>query len=362
MRNLFALLACIISFVMPITTAWGETKQYALDFTNMQTLPDGWVKGSKVDFKSAGDINCLFFGIRGGSTYDYILSSPVFYKVTRISVWVEKIDRNTSFTLYFESPTGEMLQSNLYENTYASTSRQEIIFENNNENPFPDNNTTNYCISLFADNVYVSSITITYEERPQDEDNVTAFILKNHFGDDDTSLSWIDLAAGNVQIAFSGTAQYISSLHYAQLKDDGCIIITAPHITKVEAATNFLGETIMMNGTETSTWEGDADKVELTPPSGGQSCITAIAVYTSNDSQSAAMPIQVPRAAYARGLQNKIIIDGTYDKADIFNTAGTLIKSLADGTGQTAITIDAGCYIIRFSNGNHVFSRKVIVR
>ena len=366
MRNLLSFFVCIISYMVLPTMAFCESKQYVMDFTSAQSLPDGWVKGNKVDFKAINDINCLFFGIRGGSTYDYILSSPIFYKVTRISVWVEKIDRNTDFTLYFESPTGEMLQSNLYKNTSAVTSRREIVFENNAEYPFPIDD-TNYCISMFANNVYVSSITITYEERPKGEDNVTAFILKNFFGGDDAGLSWTTLKTGEVQTAFTGTAQYISSLFYASLQDDGCITITAPNITKVDVATHFLGRTIFINGEETAeeiaSWTGSSDKVELTPPTDGQSCLTAIAVYTNSDGQTSIAPKQISETANALGSQGKILINGTYDRAAIYNMTGTLVESLpCSSTGQTTITANAGCYIVKFDIDSHIFSQKVIVR
>ena len=249
-KHLIPLFTMIIS-LMTIFTSNGETKQYVWDIKAEQELPEGWSMGSRLEFKSVNDVNCLYFGSKK-TIYNNALTTPVFHKITRIGMEVEKMDRHSAeYTLYFNSLAGTDITSCLYE--YTNKERGELIFENSLENPFPDETQSNYSLTIIGDNAYISKITINYEEFPTDDEEIASFIFKNIYGDDNTEPNGMNLKYGNAELNMSGTVKYNQTFHTIDILGDGKITVSAPHIIKVDVSTDRRTE-VLIDGEMTKTW------------------------------------------------------------------------------------------------------------
>ena len=310
-KHLIPLLTMIIS-LMTIFTSNGETKQYVWDIKAEQELPEGWSMGSRLEFKSVNDVNCLYFGSKK-TIYNNALTTPVFHKITRIDMEVEKMDRySAEYTLYFNSLAGTDITSCLYE--YTNKERGELIFENSLENPFPDETQSNYSLTIIGDNAYISKITITYEEFPTDDEEIASFIFKNIYGDDNTEPNGMNLKYGNAELNMSGTVKYNQTFHTIDILGDGKITVSAPHIIKVDVSTDRRTE-VLIDGEMTKTWQGYSNFVEITPPVDAKSSIMAITVYTKNiepvdNNLSAIIKDGVPGSFYMINIPLQGVVEG----------------------------------------------------
>lgn len=292
MVDLFKLLPFVLlSFFLPLQSL-GETKELVCDFTKEQSLPEGWNMGKNVNFKNIDGVNCLYVNSPSSSAESRSIYTNVFYKITKIKISVKEYysNKNSGFIISFFRPEGGTeLCGFTYNNPDTGISDCVVEFNDGAEYMFPAD-VTNYVMCINCAGVAISRIAITYEERPAEEEKVSSFIFKNYYGRDDADISGDRLSVNGVEVKFSNNVKYLSGLFYAELTDGENIQVLADNIVRIDVSTAFFNKVVSVNGVElepyegngiwVSRWDGVSDRVEITPPGGGTSSITAIAVYT----------------------------------------------------------------------------------
>lgn len=295
MKELIKFLSIVIFIFSVAFPSRGETRELICDFTKEQSLPDGWTMGKNVSFKNVDGVNCLYINSTNTSAESRSIYTGVFYKINKIKISVKDYysNKNSGFNISFYRPEGGTeLCGFAYNNPDTGISDCDVEFKNGTEYPFPTD-IINYSMGISCTGVAISCITITYEERPEEEENVTSFIFRNYYGRDSENISGDRLSANNVEIVFSDNVTYAPELFYAEIVDGECVQISADNIVRVDIGTPFFNKVVSVNGTElepyegngvwVSRWDGLANRVKITPPDGGISSITAVAVYTKEN-------------------------------------------------------------------------------
>ena len=256
----------VLFFVFAFSTAsYGET--LTLDFTvDEPSLPEGWVNNSgEVDFRESG----LFFKGNNG------ISTNVFYAVSGIDFSVKTNKNRTFIILDFYRPNGTKITT--VRSQIINTTTRSVSFSSDQ---FPQEN--NYSIVIKSDEVYVADLTISYDEDSESDDVINSFVFSNYFfTKDDNNVINSQMENDGVLLSISGNA--VCDMAWSGgviFSEDGKIEVKAPLITKVEVGTK--SESLLINGENTSTWEGVSNSTTITPLAGESLVILGVAVYTKD--------------------------------------------------------------------------------